>query len=81
MISTTDNFLCAIYYAFRATLATPYDPSQEGNLVLPLFVLAILIVEQVYIYLISNDIRYRGRGSETQLRLNAPAIRAEYLKE
>jgi len=38
---------------------------------------AILIIDQVYIYFISNDIQYRT--PEIQLNLEFPSIRSEYL--
>jgi len=79
-ISTTDNFLWAIYYAFRATLttqATAADLSQEEKEVIISFVDSF-IVEQIYIYLISNELRYRN--CETQLSLASPSNRSEYLR-
>jgi hypothetical protein len=36
LISTSDNLLWAIYYAFRATKAIGYDPCQDDNIVLSL---------------------------------------------
>src|SRR5271170_353171 len=59
LISTTNNFLWAIFYAFRATQMPNYDPSRDDHTVKAFFFSAILIIGQVYIYFISNDIQDR----------------------
>ena len=74
-ISTTDNFLWAVYYAFRATLTADPGLSQENQVSL---MLIRFIAEQVYIYLISNDPQYRN--CETQLCLASPSNRSQYLR-
>jgi len=63
LLSTTKNFLWAIFYAFRATQASNYDPRRDDN--------------TVYIYFISNDIE--DRTPKTQLDLQLPSIRSQYL--
>lgn len=77
MISTSDNFLWAIFYAFRATQAPQYDPCRDDNTVIYLLFSEILIIDQVYIYFISNDIQ--DRTPEIQLNLELSSIRSEYL--
>jgi hypothetical protein len=77
LISTTNNFIWAIFYAFRATQAQNYDPSREDHTVQSLS-FSQPDSPQVYIYFISNSLEYRT--SEIQLDLQLPSIRSEYLK-
>jgi hypothetical protein len=44
-LSTTNNFLWAIYYAFRATQASNYDPRRDDNVVEAFLFSAILIID------------------------------------